>query len=1126
MYRVVGSGSRAARRGGIANRRLLSGPREFAVAVFCCALLLIPAAPVFGQSAAVSGTVTDQNGGVIPGVGLALTQVATGQKRQVVSNERGEYVVPVLPTGEYEIAASLPGFKTSVRKVELRVDDRSQVNFQLTVGEITEHIAVIDAPPLLQAETSSIGTVIENKRIVELPLNGRDFQNLALLVPGTANPAQGSSLGFRGGIAVAGTRDAMTSFTLDGVDIVNGLVKAISFKPSIDMIQEFKVETSTYSAEYGRTAGGQVVATTKSGTNQFHGTLYEFIRNSALDAKNLFAPAGQATPFKRNNFGFTLGGPIVPDRTFFFGNYEGLIIREAVTRRASVPAPEMVTGDFSKLSRAIVDPLTGQPFPGNVIPLGRMNPVGLRIAQTYPAPNLDGAGTQNFVSTPVDKRDIHQFTVRVDHEIGAKDKVYGRYSFSNDYERDPFDVFSGITNLPGYGRLDDQRAMSLSLNHTHIFGPSLVSEIRLGYNRYKQIRTQEVTDDIPKIWGISGTTDSPAARDHGYPAVRVTNFDAIGKSNLPSDRVDPIYQIIGSITYTNGRHTIKAGGDVNRFGSMRLNNGGGNGSFNFTGVYTGNSLADLLLGYPQSASRSLGDTRNPLWSESFSAYVQDDWKITSRLTLNLGFRYDLQSPYRSTDDRLVRYNPATGNTEIAGSASERRDIGRVDNPLGPFYNAEVAQALGALRFVDVGERNLFSFDHNDFAPRVGLVFRAIENKLVLRTGYGIFYQYLQGNSGQVGWNSLPFFVSQTFNGNVQTSAGRTSPIPNISIESPFPGTLASSSLSVSAVTDNYRTGYVQNYNFGFQLQPRSNVLVDVAYVGNSASKLSASRNINQPVASRTSSIASRRPITGFGNIGYLDSVASSNFNSLQLRVEKRYSGGLTIAGAYTWAKSLDTVGDGDGDSGTPNAYNIRGTMYGLSSSDVRHRLVASYVYDLPIGNGRRFLAGASGLTRWLAGGWGVSGIVTSQSGRPFTVTVAADRSNTGAGGDRPNLVGNPYLPASERTVDRWFNIAAFEVPELGTYGNLGRNTMTGPRWNTTDFSLIKNNKFGEGNNVQFRAEVFNLFNHPNLYLPSRSLSALDPSSAAAGPVSPSSSAAKISRAENGRQIQFGVKVIY
>ncbi len=540
---------------------------------------------------------------------------------------------------------------------------------------------------------------------------------------------------------------------------------------------------------------------------------------------------------------------------------------------------------------------------------------------------------------------------------------------------------------------------------------------------------------------------------------------------------------------------------------MRLNNGGGRGDFRFTGEYSGNGLADLLLGYPRQTSRSLGDTRNPLWSESLAMFLQDDWKVTPRLTLNLGVRYDLQTPYRSAHDRLTRFDPDTGQMEIAGKASVRRDIGRVDNPISPYYNAELAKLAAQIQIVDIGRRTTYDFDRNDFAPRVGLAYRLMNNdRLVVRSGFGIFYNQLGGTTAQVGWNSFPFFISQTFNASL--------PAPNISIEDPFPGSLAASSISPASVTRHYRTGYVQHYNLGFQFQPWNDILVETTYAGSASSKLSATTNINQPlIASATGTVASRRPYKAFGNISYLDSTASANFNSLQMRVEKRYSNGFTLAAAHTWSKSIDTFNDGDGDSGPPDNYNIRGTMRGASTSDLRHRFVTSYVYELPFGNGKRFLKNASGVAGWLAGGWQISGLTTMQSGRPFTVVLSTDTANIGTtGNQRPLQIGDPNLPSDQRSADHWFNTAAFGIPARGTFGNVGRNSLTGPSFSNSDLSLIKNNQIRESTKVQFRAEVFNLLNHPNLHLPERQID--------------SQTAGKIFAAEFSRQIQFGLKVIY
>ncbi len=655
-----------------------------------------------------------------------------------------------------------------------------------------------------------IGAVVGNKRIEEVPLNGRQFQNLALLVPGTTDPAQGSSLGFRGGINVAGTRAEMTGFTLDGVDIVENLVKALSFKPSVDMIEEFKVDTSTYSAEYGRTAGGQVRATTKSGTNQLHGTLFEFVRNSAFDAKNFFDSATAPIPgFRRNNFGGTAGGPIVKNRTFIFGAYEGLISRQAQTRTAWRCADhrsaggEIFQGSSSHQESAHWRSISWETsFPASLI-----SPVSANIIKQYPAPNLSGSSVRNYLSSPTDVHNIHQFTVRLDHRLSDKDNLSGRYSFNNDFELDPFDVFSGITNLPAYGRDDYQRAQSATASDTHVFGQSLIGQLTLGYNRFKQIRTNVSHENWPAIWGIQGTTTNLNEESGGVPAVLVTGYDSIGKSNLPSDRVDTTYQLIANLTYNRGNHTLKFGADGNSYSTMRLNNGGGLGSYTFSGQYSGNSVADLLLGYPSKASRALGDTRNPMFNQAYAAYLQDDWKVTRSLTFNLGVRYDILTPLVSANDRMTSFDPATGAILLAGNPSTRRDIGSLINPSSPAYNASLAQLAKNITIVNLGTRNTYTFSKHDFAPRVGLAYRLFgSNRVVLRTGYGIFYNELLGQYGQTGWNSFPYFISQTFNGNPT--------VPNLTIANPFASSSAAATISPAGVMAHYKTGYVQSYNFG------------------------------------------------------------------------------------------------------------------------------------------------------------------------------------------------------------------------------------------------------------------------------------------------------------------------
>ncbi|MBI4474529.1 MAG: carboxypeptidase regulatory-like domain-containing protein, partial [Acidobacteria bacterium] len=506
-------------------------------------LLLLFSLSAFAQSTTgtIAGTVKDQSGAVLPGVDMTIVNLATNQTRSAITNERGDYTVPQLQIGLYSVTAALPGFKTEVRpRIELQVDQRARIDFTLEVGEMTERVTVIDEAPLVQSTSASLGSVVDNQKIQQLPLNSRDFEKLALLVPGATPPQPGSSLGFRGGITIGGANERGNNFTLDGISNTTHNVFTYVYKPSVDEIQEFKVQPNAYDAEAGRGEGGQVTVTTKSGSNAFHGTLFEFIRNDKLDARNFFEV--RKSPFKRNQFGGNLGGPIRKDKTFFFINYEGLRLRQSETRTATVPTEAMRRGDFSAVSGGIRDPLTGQPFPGNVIPANRLHPIGVRMLNFYPQPN--STGTRNFVSSPGSPDDSNQFTARIDHSFSPNDSAFARYSRYNDHFIDAFNQQSGFSNLPGFARDDTQHNHAATLSYTHLFGPNLLTTAKAGFSRLLQDRrTQDLTNYVP-ILGIPGLyVIDPGIT--GIPDIRPTGVEPIGNpSNLPQGRSDLHYQYV------------------------------------------------------------------------------------------------------------------------------------------------------------------------------------------------------------------------------------------------------------------------------------------------------------------------------------------------------------------------------------------------------------------------------------------------------------------------------------------------------------------------------------------------------------------------------------------------------
>lgn len=1043
-------------------------------------------------TATLVGRTTDEAEAALPNVKVTLVQTGTGQTRTVNSDEAGNFVFLLLPVGKYQLTAEREGFQRSVlNDLNLEVDQRAGLDIALKAGQITETVEVNSEASPLQTESASVGTVISQEKIIRLPLNGREFQQLALLVPGAVPAAQGSSLSFRGGFNVGGSRESANQFLLDGVDNNNSSANQYVFRPSIDMIQEFKVQTNSYSAEFGRGAGAQVNIITKSGTNEYHGNVFEFLRNSVFDAKNFFDLPGTATPFKRNQFGGTFGGPLPflnfgeggrvfnsgRGRTFFFVSYEGLRLRQGVTRGAAVPTAAFINGDFSALLNLptpirILDPVTRQPFTGNIIPANRINAIGQAIARSYPAPNASDP-VRNLISTLSRPQDADQISVRVDHRFTQKSTVFFRYSVNEDQQIDVFDTLVGTinTNLPGFGRNDNQLTKNFSFSYTQIINPKTINEFRFGYNLLRQIRAPEDKTDFVSRFGLTGLSADP--RTFGFPAFRVTGFDPLGNNvQLPQERTDTTLQFIDNISLQRGAHTVKAGFDLRPFRSENFNPGSSRGDFRFTGLYTNYGLADLLLGLVAQSTRGVGSAERVRLQNSYGFYVQDDWKVNRRLTLNLGLRYELNPPLTEENNLLSNFDPQTRSIIVAGQ-----------NGLGS---------------------NVYQIDKNNFAPRAGFAFQPFsDGKTVIRGGYGIYYDLpIVGNELGAIYGNPPFRSTSTFNGSLANP---------ISLNNPFPtASQGASTLSPTGVQRDFKTAYLQNFSLGIQHEIFKDTVVEVSYIGNKGTHLTRNRNINQAVLG-TGSVASRRPFAGFGNIPYRESSASSIYHSLQARAEKRFAQGFSYLASYTFSKAIDDssgVPSSTASSNSPqNSFDLKAER-GLSEFDVRHRFVASFIYELPFGKGKPYLN--SGIAARIFGDFEIAGIVAAQTGRPFTPRLSADRSNTGQLQDRPNLVGDPRLANPDPQM--WFNTAAFALPAPGTFGNAGRNILTGPGYGNTDIALVKRIGFGEVRKLELRGEVFNLFNRPNFDLPNA--------------VADSAQFGRIFSAGPARQIQFGIKFAF
>ena len=1063
--------------------------RSTAVNTLMLALLLL--LPVMARAqthrATVRGIITDPNQAVIPGATVEIYNTETLERRTVTSNSQGEYAVSALSPGSYTLSVRASGFDRPPQQLVLQVNQELRLDVVMEVARVSDATvdAVILPPANLKQDSASIGTVIENRHVGGLPLDGRNFYELSLLVPGAAPAAPGSAGSVRGDFAfnVNGAREDSNNFLLDGVYNLDPKLNTFGVRPPVDAIREFEMLTSSYDASFGRNPGAQVNVVLKSGTNEFHGSLFEFHRNAALDARNVFAPANEPKPkYLRNQFGGSVGGPIIKDRTFIFGDYEGTRAREGITRITNVPTLAERQGDFSQtLFAPPINPFTGVPFPGGVIDPLFIHPIGRDIAALYPLPNRNEP-FRNFVSSPTQRDDNDSFDVRLDHRVTQRADLTFRYSFG---DRNLFEPFTGptLSLVPGFGDTVKRRSQNAMAALTLVLTPNLVNETRAAFSRVAASVTQEASH-LNSDLGLP--TISPNPRDAGLSFISVTGLSPLGdEGNNPQNSVTNVYQLINTSSYSQGRHLIKFGGDI-RFSqqnAFRDVESRGRLTFSPFAQISGNALADLLLGFPLLTSVARVDNPQRLRTQSYNAFFNDSLRLSSRLTLNAGLRYEFNSPPVDADDRANVYDLATHNLVRVGTNGVPR--GGIES------------------------------DKNNFAPRVGLAWTVGQDeKTVIRAGYGIYYDQSALAPTEALYFNSPYFDNNIFFSLPGLPLTLSDPFPTF-----FPFPLPDSAL---AIQRDLRTAYMQHWNLNVQRELGRNSVLEVAYVGSKGTKLITARDINQPQPSVLPPGLPfvPRPDPRFDDINLLESRANSNYHSLQTRLQQRFSRGLAALVSYTFAKSIDDASNFFSSAGDPNfpqnSYDVRAER-GRSNFDVRHRLSISYSYDLPFGKGKRYVAD-NGWASTLLSGWQSFGVITWQSGRPFTVALLSEIDNSGTGrsilgfgaNDRPNLVGNPEL--TSRSTDRWFDTAAFAFPTPGTFGNAGRNIVDGPGYQSVNASLVKNTHLNERFNLQFRAEVFNLFNHPNFNLPDNFLG--------------SPTFGQISSARDPRHLQFGLKLLF
>ena len=1086
-------------------------PRNSLWSGLISSVLLLAAIPatVWGQSTYgfIVGVVTDESNAVIPGATVTARNEATNIERMVSTGTRGEYRIANLLPGVYTVTVEQASFKKGTKAgVEVRLNESVRVDFTMQIGAVTETVEVTMTAPLLETSSSTIGRVVTNEKIVELPLNGRDFTRLTLLVPGSS-PGQNSGTGFLIGgtpVAVTGNRSDQNNYTLDGVNNNETFFKHYGIRPSLDAIQEFKIQTNITSAEYGEAAGANVNVAIKSGTNDFHGSAFEFFRNNVLDARESFSARKQQ--FRWNQFGGTFGGPIRKGKTFFFGNYEGFRLRREGNSLTTVPTAAMMGGNFSRNvdgtpAPQIYDPLTTRPnpagsgfirdpFPGNIIPSTRFNPVSLEFQKNLyvPHPENRPGNLQNFQNLTGTEQDDNQFTVRVDHHFNDKNLLFGRYSWANNDQLIP-------AALPAVVESRYNHFRNYVINYNLLLSPTTIFEFKHGYNEDDiQRRTPRLGSGVPGLVaaGLEGIPESGTFREtFEYPvSLNVQGFAAGGATAFVSGP-QKTWQFLPSLSQIKGTHSLKYGADIKvrhvlhdgSFATITHDRLTTSDPQDAAGL-TGQPYASFLLGWPSTAGRQLSlpspgctsCTEANMAQNLWHFYVQDDIKVSRNLTVNLGLRYEYSSWYRSRND------PSNASWfDALGDGGRGQFVWAGPNPI----TGEPANTTPT--FIEP--------DKNNWAPRIGLAY-LLGQKTTIRSGYSVFYgsnvawegNHMRGNYPYAVGQDLP--VNRTFPTNPTNDA-----FPPVDFATVPP------SAQHTARRDN-RMPYVQQWNFGIQQQLVEDLVMEVSYVGSKGTRLSSFISGNDPTPG-PGDIQPRRPYPQhLGAFSENRSDANSSYHGLTVRLDKRYSRGVSYGINYAWSHSMDLNSQWGGTS-PQDAYNARNSI-GLSDFDRRHIFSGDLVYILPS-------TGLRGFSGQLVNGWQVNTIVLLRSGRPLTPTLTFDNANVGARGNfqRPNVVGSIEGP---QTRQQWFSTAAFAVPPPFTFGSAGRNIIEGPGYAAVDFALYKNFMVGDRQTIQFRSEFFNVLNRTNFNTPGTNFG--------------TPGFGVITGTDSARQIQFALKYLF
>jgi len=1055
----------------------------------------------------VHGTVTDASGAPISGVKLALTEQTTNQKREQLSSIEGNFEFRALPRGLYQLEAEHAGFKREViSQIALQVAQTQRIDVHLQVGAVTESVEVRSTADLLQVSESSLSQLIDQKRVLDLPLNGRHFMALIGLSSGVITAGRASATqrqaNYGPAFSVGGQRDNTSVVLLDGIEIsgqeINNYPLAI---PSLESVAEFRVQTSNYSAEFGGNSGAVINVASRRGSNEFHGTLFEFLRNDTLDARNFFGRA--AVPLKRNQFGFIFSGPVrIPgvyngrDRTFFMYSHEWTRQRNAISSTALVPTAQERQGDFSTVTQAgfaVVDPFTKVPFPNSILPRDRINRVSQSLINLYPQPNNPADPARNYLGSP--RRELNNGipTVRVDHQLGSNTNLFGRFTFNSPYDKGPQQALSAV--FPGFDAIQDDKNNQISIGVTRTIRPTIVNELMLGYVRFLRDRISE--DSGKRNWiqelGIRGLPTQPLT--WAAPSITPSGFPEVGYStnNAVFRWITQSAQVVDNLSIIRGKHTFKMGFTLQDKRLSSTQWGQPNGAYSFNGTFSTpvpvttttrfNSLADLLLGVPSGYTAQTQPYAQRFLFRFLGGYFQDDWRITPNLTLNAGIRWEYFGRPYDRYDRIASFDLATGQQLFPGQGGT--------------------------------PRALANEDYNNWGPRLGFAWRPRgSNRLSVRGGYGVYYSPEITVSFRSQGFQEPF--GQIFQRTVRPP-DPTRPIPVFAVDNPIADVTQQVFNTRSGVERNFRDGYVQQWNLTVQELITRDMLFEIAYHGSKSTRLASRLNYNEidPFPAQPPQFRQNFPYPALGGVTILESRGAANYHALQARLERRFVNGFTLLSSYTWQKTLTDldasgvgIAIGAGPSGPQTIKDIRSNK-GPSVFDRPHRLILSSLYELP------FFQGAKGLARRLLGGWQIGAIANFTSGAYLTPGVFGVQFT----GSRPNLSGNPNLPRGERTIDRWYDVTRLSNPAPGQLGNAGKGTIQGSGNNRWDGVVNKNFRISENHRVEFRAEFFNAFNHPQFDDPVLA----PPNNPQAGRIT---SASDFGFSQTERVIQFGLKYVF